>query len=57
NSPPKHIYSKLYCSDYWLEAYKEVQSFPTQDSTENFVLPLILYLDSIHLTNFSSVLL
>ncbi|EJD04600.1 uncharacterized protein FOMMEDRAFT_84016, partial [Fomitiporia mediterranea MF3/22] len=54
DSSPEHIYSELYCSDYWLEAYKEVQSFPTQDSAENFVLPLILYSDSTHLANFGS---
>ena len=56
SSQPQRIYGELYSSDAWLEAHEELQTSPSvpNDDIENVVLPLMLWSDSTHLTNFGS---
>ena len=50
----ERIYCELYSADAWLEAHEEVRALPKEDNIENFVLPLLLYSDSTHLSSFGT---
>lgn len=55
NSEPQRVYGELYTSDAWLEAHEEIRSSTAEDDkVENVVLPLMLWSDATHLTNFGS---
>ncbi|KAL5482917.1 hypothetical protein ACEPAI_9512 [Sanghuangporus weigelae] len=53
-SEAERIYGELYSSDIWLESHEEIQRLPRINEVDNFVLPILLYSDSTHLTNFGS---
>ena len=53
----ERVYGELYAGDAWYRLHKEVRSLPVKGNAENFLLPLILYSDSTHLTNFGTAAL
>ncbi|KAL5480587.1 hypothetical protein ACEPAI_1858 [Sanghuangporus weigelae] len=53
-SEAERIYGELYSSDIWLESHEEIQRLPRINEVDNFVLPILLYSDSTHLTKFGS---
>jgi hypothetical protein len=52
----ERVYSELYSSDAFIDAYEEVQNLPQEDGChiERVVCTLMFWSDSTHLTNFGS---
>ena len=55
-STPKHVYSKLYNSDAFLEEHRKVQQLPPEPGPqyEHVIVAGMLWSDSTHLTNFGT---
>lgn len=56
SAPPERVYGELYSSNSWLEAHEELYNLPStpDDGIQNVLLPLMLWSDSTHLTNFGT---
>lgn len=52
----ERLYGELYSGDAWIKAHEEVRSKPKapDDTLDNFVVPIMLYSDSTHLTSFGT---
>ena len=52
-TPPERIYSELYNTDAYIQEHKKIQTQPRPDcELEMVIAPIMLWLDSTHLTSF-----
>ena len=54
DSPPERIYSEIYNSDALIEEHEKIKAQPRNCNLEAYVIPILLWSDSTHLTSFGN---